>query len=1327
MKFNPRKIKRLGLIGALTFLGGYGIYVATDRYVSQFIEKSRPQLQDQLAKKLGHPLVIGPYKGLRAWGLSLGPSKVLKGYEDPSTVSVSSLKVQFAPIASFLNWRPVLIFSPKQARLHLDPNVNGQYWVLGTGENSGSNNLDLRIRLDNSSEVFLDSSKEAIRAKANASFVIPQKRIRGAISFVFPDNGSLHLEGNGYWDRLSFLGKIKFSDFNLDNLQSSTFSRFNYIADGRVNANIQLGVQKSKFICKGRLDLDNFYLSSLDSSKSTLLSKETAINCRNRSLEILPTQFKYGLWNVNLKGKMPIRSRSFSKLNLLSSVWINNNSDSALNIDTSLPLLFDEQGLSFGDLLAQLNLNAFPLSSLDPIFGTSMSGTLNAAGSLKGSFSSLTSNISVELNNPQIAGLVRLQEKWTGDFIGFSDGGGELTMSSDAGAVPGKLKASLNNNWSLNRLLINRLGGSVAVEQVDSGYSWKANDFRLDRIEVALPPKRSFERVFGKLIGQGTLLTDPFLVEGQISYRFPRIFGVNLREAKLNGTYSNNNYSLTGVITPPDKGKILVTAEGVVGGPIKANALAKGISPSWLADSSLKISEFNVAPKVAIGTAKTLEGLSLVSLKDSLDNQLGNWDLSRVFVETYKRQNTTRKIINPAELAGSLDAEADFEGSNVSDLKVEVKASGRIWIKGDDIDAIEIKPFSASFKSFSFKESGEFSVLNLPISVLSLFFSSPPSITGMFGVTGKYNYKKKLPGLSAELVLSDARLAEKEILLRRGKIFISRSLLELDISLKEATAKETIDIYGQLPLTLGTPMDIKVESHGDGLSFLDGLADDLITWKSGDSDLRLFIRGNLNKPIANGYLVVSKGTFLFKEKLVENFESKIVFDFDRLFVEQLTANVGEDGIINSYGGLPLFASDSIEDESLKINLQRIYFRQRASTFKVTSDLDVKGGVIKPLIGGVMTIEEGVISTKRSGSSEKKSNQNDRSLSKKNLDSSEVFPEQGWDYKDPLILFIQNKKSPASKILETGLPKGLSSITFDAFKLNLGPDLKLSSPPIANFVVNGSLMLNGPLSDDLELTGVLRLEKGRVNLFTTTFDLDKSQPNIALFAPSMGLIPYLDVALITRVPDVIQDPSLLSESNDFVLNSSGVAGIGGSRFVKVKLTASGPADRVSESFQLRSTPPLPSSQLLDLIGGNSLSMLMSGSEKQVLVDMLNRSFLSPVLGDLTSGFNDKIQVSLYPAFVSANYSSNEESDGSDQDQSDSSEVDSTNLYSKQAWVAELGLDLSEKINLSVQATPNRKDIPPQGIVTYQLNSNIGILGALDKEFNWQGELQLFIRY
>ena len=37
------------------------------------------------------------------------------------------------------------------------------------------------------------------------------------------------------------------------------------------------------------------------------------------------------------------------------------------------------------------------------------------------------------------------------------------------------------------------------------------------------------------------------------------------------------------------------------------------------------------------------------------------------------------------------------------------------------------------------------------------------------------------------------------------------------------------------------PFDLKIESHGDGLDFLDGLSNRLIQWESGTSDLKLFI------------------------------------------------------------------------------------------------------------------------------------------------------------------------------------------------------------------------------------------------------------------------------------------------------------------------------------------------------------------------------------------------------------------------------------------------------------------------------------------------------
>ena len=68
-----------------------------------------------------------------------------------------------------------------------------------------------------------------------------------------------------------------------------------------------------------------------------------------------------------------------------------------------------------------------------------------------------------------------------------------------------------------------------------------------------------------------------------------------------------------------------------------------------------------------------------------------------------------------------------------------------------------------------------------------------------------------------------------------------------------------------------------------------------------------------------------------------------------------------------------------------------------------------------------------------------------------------------------------------------------------------------------------------------------------------------------------------------------------------------------------------------------------------------------------------------------------------------------------------------IYLVKAWVTEIGVDLNDKINLSVQAAPNRKDIPPKGNITFQMNPNVGLLGSFDKNGNWQSQLQLYFRY
>jgi translocation and assembly module TamB len=36
--------------------------------------------------------------------------------------------------------------------------------------------------------------------------------------------------------------------------------------------------------------------------------------------------------------------------------------------------------------------------------------------------------------------------------------------------------------------------------------------------------------------------------------------------------------------------------------------------------------------------------------------------------------------------------------------------------------------------------------------------------------------------------------------------------------------------------------------------------------------------------------------------------------------------------------------------------------------------------------------------------------------------------------------------------------------------------------------------------------VVKLLSGRLNLFTTSFSLDPDAPNVAIFTPSLGLVP-----------------------------------------------------------------------------------------------------------------------------------------------------------------------------------------------------------------------------
>ena len=121
--------------------------------------------------------------------------------------------------------------------------------------------------------------------------------------------------------------------------------------------------------------------------------------------------------------------------------------------------------------------------------------------------------------------------------------------------------------------------------------------------------------------------------------------------------------------------------------------------------------------------------------------------------------------------------------------------------------------------------------------------------------------------------------------------------------------------------------------------------------------------------------------------------------------------------------------------------------------------------------------------------------------------------------------------------------------------------------------------------------------------------------------------------------------------------------------------------------------------------------------------MNRSFASYLQGNINGFLSDRLQISLYPTYINGSDLDDDASESS----SSSTDQEDTNLPGQQAWVTEIGVDLNDKINFSVQAAPNRQDIPPKGNITFQMNPNIGLLGSFDKNGNWQSQLQLFFRY
>ena len=999
-----------------------------------------------------------------------------------------------------------------------------------------------------------------------------------------------------------------------------------------------------------------------------------------------------------------------------------------LRAEARLPLQLNQGRIQAGELQSGFELKPLELSRFTPLVGTPLDGWVSARGRLNGPLSALQPDITLMLDQPRF-GVLQIPERWQGSLRGELGRGARLAMTAQQTAVPGALVAELAADAWPKALRLDRGNGQLRVDGLAPGagqrrYRWSAANLNIDGLRFIAPPVNQPKAVAGQLTGAGSLAMAPLAVSGSAAIAEPSLAGVAMESLNLEGSLTDGRFQADAALMPL-QGSIRLKARGDLGGRMHSAIEAEAIDLTWLTLLARQLRGGDSQPGLAPGRAEDLGTLFINTFGGSLDGQLRALAQSRRALEAYA-------LANPSQgpeldhLEGRVDVTGTIEGPDPKRLKADLVAKAHLWIEGDDqAKALQLEPVVATLRGPLFGGSGDLSLLQVPLSLLALLAPVPPQLRGSIGIRGRYDLSGEAPLLVSDLVLDSASLAGQPLQLEQRSVVVDRELLRLDLAFRGGDSEEAVTVAGTVPFDPDADLSLKLESHGDALGVLTLLAGDSLSVKQGGTDLRLLLRGPLKQPQANGFVVVTNGDLSIGEQELRRINASILFDFDQVLVQRLEAEVGRGGKLRGSGTLGLFAPQR-DAPPLTLQFSEGQIRQPIVQFQADGELQVSGALVQPVLSGELTLSRGTLRP-QSGFFARARRGGLSSLVPTGVEgpSAAVQPgpqslntllEEEWDFQEPLVLMGPNTPIQGPDRLQRFMPK-LPAIRFENLRLALGPDLRVLMPPWISFKGEGAVTLNGPLDPSLEARGLIRLNSGRVSLFSTTFRLDPQAANVAVFTPSLGLVPYVDIAMKSRVSDNVSVGSAnqTTTSNVFAANGSGSAYAEGGqlRLVKVTVQATGPANRLVSSLDLRSSPPMSKQQLLGLIGGNSLSG-MGGSGGAALATVVGQSLLSPVLGTLTDAMGQRLQVAIFPTYVTPDVKSDKERT--------SGQVPPTFTL-----VTEFGVDLTDRFDLSVLAAPNTSDVPPQATVSYRLTPNMSVSGAVDANGTWQSQLQVFFRF
>jgi translocation and assembly module TamB len=976
-------------------------------------------------------------------------------------------------------------------------------------------------------------------------------------------------------------------------------------------------------------------------------------------------------------------------------------------------------GLRVGALEVEARLQQYPLDRLSAVLGTRLDGSLTAEGTIRGPLSGLTPDFRLLVEQVEV-GPLQLADDWQGNWFGQAAGGGRLALRPRG--AEGLLEARLDQRWVPVAIDLRRQQGQLSLAGTPRSYRWQAERFPLAGLLLALGPTGRVQPLQGGLSGQGTLGLQPLAFNGLVELEQASVLGVVARRVRLEGQYSDRRYQARGILEPQSGGELGVDWSGRWQGAYQARLSGRGLEDGLVRQLLDAWPAWNGGVARDPGRAADLGTLLIDTLGGSIDDQLAALNRARALV--LERRRAERENLTTAQrlerMSARFDLDAEFSGPRLADTRLDLDLSGHVWLPGEDRDvALSAQPLQVQIQGPLRLGSGSLAVEGVPLALLALLTPVPEELRGTLAARGRYRLGQQ-QSLELDLALEGAGFGETDLSLERGSISLEGDVVSMDLALRAAGADSGIDLAGRVPLDPAADgVELRLSSRDDGLIFLSRLAQPAVDWQEGTADLQLLVRGSLLRPIANGFLRLQNGKLDLVGQSVTDLQATMLFDFEKLILQEFAAAVGPNGRISGVGSLGLVSPQVTaegEPAQLALSLKDLPFRFPRINALTNGDLQVGGSLAGLRISGDLALSKGAINVQPGTLGTEQE-------TRPSATTVAELAERRWDFQKPLVLYGPDVESETSEQLRALVPN-LPLVRFDNLRLSLGPDLGVGVPRLANFQTEGTLRIDGPFDPSIQARGVVRLTQGRLGLFTTTFSLDPDSPNVAVFTPSMGLVPFLDITLRTRVSDSLNAAGVYSDTaggaSPFTTSASqvetqGFSSLNQLNLVQVYLNVSGPADRLADNISLRSSPPLSQDRLMALIGGNTLAGVVGGAGAgAALATVLGQSLLSPILGTLGDAFGQRLSLAIYPAYVSQGVSRR-------------SEQRSRRVPPQLVLATEVGLDLTDRFSVSLLAAPNVDNVPPQVNLTFKASELFNLQGSVDTDGTWQTQLQVFFRF